>query len=129
MSKQSSWVNLPDEDILEQCCLLPDFTGATEKKEDMSEYERFEFILKELGYKSGYFANRRIFFKDDDSTYDVGEHNGAFFMIKGDRFLYEKEFKTEEQLREYCELTASLEKSRKELAEGEEKLKRLFRER
>lgn len=131
MSKQSSRIDLPDEDILEQCCLLPDFTGATEKKEDMSEYERFVQVLEDHGYKPGYkhgyFANRFVFFKSDDSKYDIAEHCGNFFMVVDGKIKYEKKIKTEEQLIKYIHYTDQINTLSKKISEMEKEIYNIFK--
>lgn len=132
MSKQSSLVDLIDEDILEQCCLLPDFSKRTEKtekkeKKDMSKYERFVQILEDHGYKHEYFANRCVFFKSEDSKYDIAEHCGDFFLVVDGKFKYEKKIKTEEQLIKYIYLADQMDSSSRKIVEMEKELHNIFK--
>lgn len=132
MSKQSFLVDLLDEDILEQCCLLPDFSKRTEKtekkkKKEMSKYERFVQILEDNGYKHEYFANRCVFFKSEDSKYDIAEHCGDFFMVVDGKFRYEKKIKTEEQLIKYIHLADQIGSSSKMSAEVRKELYKIFK--
>lgn len=131
MSKHSSLVDLLDEDILEQCCLLPDFSKRTEKteikeKENMSKYERFVQILEDNGYKHEYFANRCVFFKSEDSKYDIAEHCGQFFMVVNKEFEYENEIKTEEQLIKYIYITDQINASLSKILEMQKELYNIF---
>jgi hypothetical protein len=132
MSKQSFLVDLLDEDILEQCCLLPDFSKRTERteikeKENMSKYERFVQILEDHGYKHEYFANRCVFFKSEDSKYDIAEHCGDFFMVVDGKFKYEKKIKTEEQLIKYIHLADQMDSSSRKIVEMKKELYNIFK--
>lgn len=132
MSKQSFLVDLLDEDILEQCCFLPDFSKRTEKTEikeieNMSKYERFVQILEDHGYKHEHFANRCVFFKSEDSKYDIAEHCGDFFMVVDGKFKYEKKIKTEDQLIKYIHLADQIDSSSKTSAEVRKELHNIFK--
>lgn len=132
MSKQSFLVDILDEDILEQCCLLPDFSKRTEKtekreKKDMGKYERFVQILEDHGYKHEYFANRCVFFKSEDSKYDIAEHCGDFFLVVDGKFKYEKKIKTEEQLIKYIYLTDQMGSSSRKIVEMQKELYKIFK--
>lgn len=132
MSKQSSLVDLLDEDILEQCCLLPNFIKRTDKiekreKKDMSKYERFVQILEDHGYKHDYFANRCVFFKSDHSMYDIAEHCCHFFMVVNGEFEYENEIKTEKQLMKYIYITDKINSSLSKILEMKKELYKIFK--
>jgi hypothetical protein len=114
--------------------MLPfhDFSKRTEKteikeKENMSKHERFLQILEDHGYKHEYFANRCVFFKSEDSKYDIAEHCGDFFMVVDGKFKYEKKIKTEEQLIKYIHLADQMDSSSRKIVEMQKELYNIFK--
>lgn len=93
----------------------------------MSTFERFYQVLEDHGYKHGYFANRCVFYKSNNSKYDIAEHCGDFFMVVDDKFKYEKKIKTEEELVKYIHLTDQINTMLSKIAEMENELHAMFK--
>lgn len=92
----------------------------------MSKHERFLQILEDNGYKHDYFANRCVFFKSDNSMYDIAEHFGHFFMVVNGEFEYENEIKTEKQLMKYIYITDKINSSLSKILEMQKELYNIF---
>lgn len=93
----------------------------------MSKYERFIQILEDHGYKHEYFANRCVFFKSEDSIYNIAEHCGDFFMVVNGEFNYENKIETEVQLVKYCYITGEINDAARKIVEMGKELHNIFK--
>lgn len=84
--------------------------------------ERFKKILSDFGYKSEDWLGGEVFTTERNQVFGVILREGKFYRSLYGNALKGMEFKTEEQLREYCDLYKKLDKARKKVEELEAKM-------
>lgn len=96
-----------------------------ERIRERERIERFKKILSDFGYKSEDWLGGEVFTTERNRVFGVVLREGKFYRSLYGNALKGMEFKTEEQLREYCDLYKKLEKARKKVEELEARLSKI----
>ena len=96
-----------------------------ERIRERERIERFKKILSNFGYKSENWLGGEVFTTELNKVFGVVFREGKFYRSLYGNALKGMEFKTEEQLREYCDLYKKLDKARKKVEELEARLRKI----
>lgn len=95
-----------------------------ERIRERERIERSKKILSDFGYKSEDWLGGEVFTTEREQVFGVVLREGKFYRSLYGNALKGMEFKTEEQLREYCDLYEKLDKARKKVEEIEARLRK-----
>ena len=96
-----------------------------ERIRERERIERFKKILSDFGYKSEEWIGGEVFTTELNKVFGVVFREGKFYRSLYENALKGMEFKTEDQLREYCDLYKKLDKAKKKVEELEARLRKI----